>query len=114
MNQDDVPYISPERIDKEEDARVKAMREAARKRPHLSFSSDKSKRARDRRTFTFRDFNIRPLSPAALGDMIRRKIIAQEKAIALQDAGICHVKNGKPLTEYGAKLLGVEWPVKEA
>jgi hypothetical protein len=47
-----------------------------------------------------------------VADIIRRNIIARENAAALQDPGVCHVKNGKPLTEYGAHLLGVEWPVK--
>ncbi len=33
---------------------------------------------------------------------------------AMQGTSIQHVKHGKPLTEHGAKLLGVAWPLQES
>lgn len=86
------------------------MRHEAKSRPHLTASN--ARQSRRNSTFQFLPRTLGFSSPAAVADIIRRKIIARENAAALQDPGVCHVKNGKPLTEYGAKLLGVEWPVK--
>ena len=47
------------------------------------------------------------------GDMIRRKMVRLEEFESMQGTPILHVKNGKPLTAQGAKMLGVEWPLKQ-
>ena len=52
-------------------------------------------------------------SPQAVGDMIQRRIVKREEFEALQGEPVVHVKNGKPLTAQGAKLLGVPWPPTE-
>ena len=46
------------------------------------------------------------------GDMIRRKMVRREELEAMQGTPVVHVRDGKPLTEHGAKMLGVEWPAK--
>lgn len=46
---------------------------------------------------------------AALGDAVRRKLLRREEFEAMQGVPIVHVKNGKPLTDHGAKMLGVSW-----
>lgn len=56
-------------------------------------------------------------SGVALGDAVRRQMmasIAREQHIKdTVDRAVIHVKDGKPLTEYGAKVLGVGWPLDE-
>ena len=43
------------------------------------------------------------------GDVIRRKILRREEFEAMQGTPVIHVKDGKPLTEIGARILGVPW-----
>lgn len=99
--------MDPSKIDKQEDERVKAMRKAARSRPHLTFAGENCKRVK------FVTLNRKIMgysSPAALGDAVRRELLRQEWRESQREVGMVqHVKDGKPLTEKGAQMLGVPW-----
>lgn len=110
-----------DRIDKEEDDRVKEM---ARKRkkdgPVIKISKNdeynnkNTKKRESERSFCL-NLNNRSLgfTREGIAGLIQRKIESRAKAIAYQAERPCveHVRNGKPLTEKGAKMLGVAWPV---
>ena len=54
--------------------------------------------------------NLGISNAATLGDMLVHKIIRREEFELMQGTTVQHVKDGKPLTALGAKLLGVPWP----
>ena len=105
----------PQRMDSQEAARVEELRRRAKSRPHLNaqeqISDDPHAAKKQRRRthgFTFSE-KLGFRNAVALGDSIRRSIERREEFKAMQGTPVIHVKNGKPLTEYGAQLLGVQW-----
>ena len=99
--------MNPARMDKEEHDRVMAMRKAAANRPHLK----ETKARRGSVTFTLPRHITGYSNAAARGDSLRRQILKREYAMAMTPECVAHVRDGKPLTEHGAKLLGVPWEV---
>ena len=51
-------------------------------------------------------------SAQSAGEFVIRQIIKRQEFLAAQGTTVQHVKNGRPLTEHGAKILGVPWPPK--
>ena len=49
-------------------------------------------------------------SAQSAGEFVIREIIKRQEVEMAQGATVIHVKDGKPLTAHGAKLLGVPWP----
>ena len=48
--------------------------------------------------------------PIVAGEIFRRKITTRQEIRSAESASsVVHVKNGKPLTAHGAKLLAVPW-----
>jgi hypothetical protein len=104
--------MNPDSIDREEDNRVAEMRRAAKGRPHLTFSNAKRRGGDGYVSFNLPRKITGYSNSAALGDAVRREIIKREWVEAHREDGlVIHVKNGKPLTEHGAKLLGMAWPI---
>ena len=97
--------IDPNLMDRADDKRVKYVRRAARSRPHLETAKDSESSV----PFCFHGV-LGPSNPAALADLIRRRIQARNTAEShAEDGLVVHVRDGKPLTAHGAKLLGVPW-----
>lgn len=48
----------------------------------------------------------------AIGDLLIKNAVAvaEHQLFSAENRGVVHVKDGKPLTAHGAKLLGVPWP----
>ena len=112
---------TPEQIDRDEHTRVLRLREKARARPHLTAyrgtagteaqSSAQRARYENQKGFNLPRKILGYSNAVVLGDAIRKQIIRTEYAKAhAADGLIVHVKDGKPLTAEGAKMLGVSWP----
>lgn len=99
--------MDPRKIDRDEDKRVAKMRKDARSRQHFKLSKDSTKRSVSiRLPRAVMGYS----SPAALGYAIQKQIMLREYAMAQREVGVVqHVKDGKPLTEKGAQMLGVSW-----
>ena len=50
-------------------------------------------------------------SAQVAGDFVIQNFLKRQEFEAQQGAPVTHVRNGKPLTAKGAKMLGVSWPV---
>lgn len=103
-----------EQLDRAEDKRVERMARAAKRRPHLYVSQDKSSSRGRHKKMTFSlNMNARTLGLTEAGavQLIQKKAEARVRAAEYvrEHPPVIHVKNGKPLTEHGAKLLGVPW-----
>ena len=110
---------NPERMSREEHRRVLELAKKARRRPHLKpedLVSDNPWKAkaqnRSARNILVPSRLLGYSSAIALGDAVRQQIVRREEFAAMQGGTIQHVKNGKPLTAHGAKLLGVAWPLE--
>jgi hypothetical protein len=109
--------LDPAKMDKEESARVAALHRAAKGRPHLtqardSVSDDPHKHKSQRAYATEITLNGRVLgysNAITAGDAVRKAIEKREEFQSMQGKPVQHVKDGKPLTAYGAKMLGVQW-----
>jgi hypothetical protein len=51
-------------------------------------------------------------SGQSAGEYVIREIVKRQEFELAQGATVLHVKDGKPLTEHGAKMLGVQWPIE--
>ena len=106
----------PIRMDIEERKRIIALRHAARQRPHLTQCKEEPAGGGDVRLFRSQHVylpisSLRYSNAAALGDALIKAIVSREEALSHRTENLTvHVKNGKPLTAKGAKLLGVPWP----
>jgi hypothetical protein len=99
----------PIRMDIEERKRIIALRHAARQRPHLTQCKEEPA-GRSQHVY-LPISSLRYSNAAALGDALIKAIVSREEALSHRTENLTvHVKNGKPLTAKGAKLLGVPWP----
>jgi len=104
------------KIDREEQDRIVKLRQTAREHRSTLKVSDRLFGSRSkRRKATFHlEMNTRVLglTQAGVESLIQKKLIARAtgEAFRSDQAAIQHVKDGKPLTAIGAKLLGIEWP----
>ena len=110
--------MSIERIDQEENARINRLLKRAREN-HAVISQGSESHAATRSARNRLNHNkvlnlegnhiLNYYTPQAMGDAIMRTLRRREEFKAMQGEPVVHVKNGKPLTAYGAKLLGVPW-----
>lgn len=106
---------SPERIDREEDRRVNAMRREARIRPHLSFGERPHTKRALRSGLMFFPGNkvLGYSSPHALGDAVRANIEREEARRAMQGTCRVLVKHGEWQVPVEERPPGWErWNVK--
>jgi hypothetical protein len=108
---------SPEQIDREESARVERLRKAAREgHARLQISKESahygSKKQQVRSTYAL-NISARQLGLTRDGvaSLIQQKMSARDRAEEFknQNPPTVHVKDGKPLTAQGARMLGVPW-----
>jgi hypothetical protein len=99
-------------MDRDERARVRAMVRAARVRVMKTIPRDHSLRPGLLKKTVLLNQHVGSLhyangivAAAAVEQMMVRKAEFQEA----QGVTVEHVRNGKPLTAHGAKLLGVKW-----
>jgi hypothetical protein len=111
--------MTPEQIDRDEQKRVKGVLAKAReyRRDHsITIAKGRGIYGRDRDRGRMFSLNLGThalgLTPDGIADLIQKKIRARAEAEYFKSQAQCisHVKDGKPLTEYGAKMLGVLWP----
>ena len=89
--------MSIESDNRHESARVKALRDRARKRPHLT----PAKFGPRSQGFTLPRTVLGYSNAVAMGDAVRKAIVAREYALAHREDGlVVHVKDGKPLTAH--------------
>jgi hypothetical protein len=105
----------PDWSDAAESARVKRLKKRSNENrvtlpTRAHYAHNGGNRERDS---TFR-FSINrqhvELSESGMMSVIVGKMFSRANAIVNNSPGVHHVKDGKPLTEHGAKLLGVPWP----
>lgn len=101
----------PTKMDREEDKRV-----ADLKRNHRRGRVLRQSAAKGRNAVTIH-LGIRALGLTEAGTVheLQKRLAAieQSKAYRAANPGTIHVKDGKPLTAQGAKMLGVSWPPQE-
>jgi hypothetical protein len=112
--------MTVEKMDRDDHKRFMERVKAARQRPHITqtmanpikqVGNGVPHRTHYSRGFVLPQRVLGYSSPAALGDAVRKAIINREIALSHRGDGLMiHVKDGKPLTEKGAKMLGVAWP----
>jgi len=103
-----------ERLEQEDNLRRERLRSRARGMRNVVHESvEKPSRgsARHNATVSLGSFQLGWV-PGAIGDLAIQKAysIATAKAWQAERPPVVHVKNGRPLTAHGAKLLGVPWP----
>jgi hypothetical protein len=112
---------TPESIEREERKRVIRMAEEGRRnRGVIKGSTAKPSKRQVREgsrkmlecAITLRGGVLTVSNAIAAGDLIRSMIVHREEFESKQSTPIIHVKDGKPLTAHGARLLGVPWPQK--
>jgi len=116
---------TPEGIDREERLRVKQMLENKPKRNHLSalpienfvpvpgqYENNRRilEQLKTSRTYSMGKGRLNYSNGIVAGDALFRRIQRSLEYEAAQGKGVVRVKDGKPLTAHGAKLLGVPWP----
>ena len=100
----------PFEMDREEHVRVLALRRAKRSQPCFREGKWTKRAPRHPRTTISLNGRILGIANAATaGDMIQRMLVRHAEFEAMQGVPVAHVKNRKPLTAHGAKLLGVPW-----
>lgn len=109
------------RIDRDERKRlIMQAAEARRNSPHLRVGSPRNSdsgpaaipRNKRAKAVMFLSGHLGYTNSLALGDMIRRKLVNRALSEAMRAEAVEHVKDGKPLTAHGARLLGVPWPAE--
>ncbi len=95
-----------EEIGRSEHERALRLRRLARSGPHLHLSKSRkyaiSILTGGRRRLSYSD-------ACTAGDAVQKQIQRHVEFEAMQGKPVVHVKNGKPLTAEGARLLGVPW-----
>jgi hypothetical protein len=111
--EDGVQYLTLEEMDRKDDEVLKARFQEARRRGVLKVDSgDRAgKRKRTYRIHTGQLGYRSVMTPAGMVDVIQRRMQARIAAeeFARERPPVQHVKDGKPLTPTGAKILGVPW-----